>query len=204
MLPIFAVPATAQDKPLTTPYYPLKVGAEWTYRAGKETVVVRVDKEVRLEFNSDGKDDKTKLIGFRLSTSSGSREREVMETIVIVADGVYRFRTAGKLIKPPLRFLKLPVNEKESESWKVDSMSADGTAIRGAFVTGKETIQLVLAGRMLELPTVTVTSKDFQIGNKSMSVKYWFAENLGLVKQRVQIGKDDPVTLELQEFKAGP
>ncbi len=56
---------------------------------------------------------------------------------------------------------------------------------------------------MLELPTVTVTSKDFQVGSKQVSIKYWFAEYYGMVKQRVQVGKDEPVTLELRAFKTG-
>jgi hypothetical protein len=202
--------AAAQDKPIASPYYPLKVGNEWTYRAGKglkESVVIRVDKEVTLELGKIDKDDKhEKAIGFRLRSSTGTEDVPEGE-VAVLADGVYRFSTAGKAIKPPMRFLKLPV--KAGDAWPIDSKTVDGKAIRGQFVTGTDTLQLVLAGKMVELPTVTVTSKDFTIGDETVSITYWFAQNIGMVKQQVRIGKDavkkndetkTAVTLELRAF----
>jgi|SRR5947209_2663913 len=203
LTPLLTVTAAAQEKPVTTPYYPLKVGNQWTYRTGKETVVIRVDKETPLEVGP-GKDGgkSGKSTGFVLSVTSGAREREVTERVAVLADGVYRFSAAGKAVKPPLRFLKLPT--KTGESWPIESTTADGKAIRGQFVAGSETIQLELQGRMFELPTVTVSSKDFRIGDDRITIKYWFAKDIGMVKQHVQIGKDEPVMLELRAFKAAP
>ncbi len=56
LMPLLTLTAMAQEKPRSTPYYPLKAGNEWTYRAGKESVVVRVDKEVTLQFTGNEKD----------------------------------------------------------------------------------------------------------------------------------------------------
>lgn len=198
---LIALSAAAQEKAVTTPYYPLKVGNEWTYRSGKETVVIRVDKETLLEFNGDGKASKAKIPGFVLAISSGPREREVTEQVAVLADGIYRFSTAGKTVTPPLRFLKLPV--KDGESWSIDCKTADGKEIRGKFVAGTDQIQLAGTGR-IKVDTVTVTSKDFQIGNRKVSIKYWFADKIGMVKQHVSIGSEEAVTLELSSFKPAP
>src|SRR5947207_494644 len=79
--------AWAQDRPVNHPFYPLKVGQQWTYRSGKETVVIRVEKEVPIEIARDEKTSKDRVIGFVLKVESGPRE--VAEQVAVLADGVY-------------------------------------------------------------------------------------------------------------------
>jgi hypothetical protein len=183
--------AAAQDKAINHAYYPLKVGSQWSYRSGKETVVIHVDKEVPVELMRP--EDKTeKAIGFLLKV------REVAEKVAVLSDGVYRFSTAGKTIKPPICFLKL--GAKPGDTWKVDSTTEDQKTIRGQFVAGEQTITIPLGGKQVELKTLMVASKDMKVDDEDITLQYWFAERIGMVKERVQIGKHD-VTLELQEFK---
>lgn len=192
----------AQDlKAITHPFYPLKVGNQWTYHSGKETVVITVVKEVTLDNAPDDKIGKDKrAVGYTLKI--GSADREVAEQVAILEGGIYRFSAAGKGIKPPLRFFKLPLNLVKGEAWQVDCKTDDGKTIRGSFVGGTETLRLTLNGKAVELPTVTITSKDFRVDDHEMSITYWFARDIGLVKQRVRTGSNE-VTMELQSFKEG-
>jgi hypothetical protein len=198
----FFAAAGAQDlKPITHPFYPLKVGNQWTYRAGKETVVIAVVKEVPFDNAPDIKTGKEKrAIGYALKIGNG--ERDVAEQVAVLEGGIYRFSAAGKSIKPPLLFFKLPLNLVKGEAWQVDCKTEDGKTIRGSFVGGTETLRLTLNGKAVELPTVTITSKDFHVDDHEMSITYWFARDIGLVKQRVRTGKDE-VTMELESFKEG-
>ena len=184
-------------------YYPLKVGHQWTYRAGTDRVVVKVEKQVTLEFKRDEKAKSETAIGFQVRIISG--QGETTEQVAVLDDGVYRFATAGKAIKPPLRFFKLGQGALE---WAVDSRTEDGKPITGKFVLGTEAIALTVNGE--KIYTYTSTCKQLLIGDKEMAITYWFAkEDLkkkepgGLVKQHIRIGKQD-ITLELEEFKAGP
>ncbi len=195
LLLLLAAPGFAQEagKAISHPFYPLKVGNQWTYRSGNERVVIRVDKEVLLKAPKD-----ENVTGFLLRETSGPRE--VTEEVAVLADGVYRFRSAGKAIKPPLRFFKFPL--EKGDSWKIDSKTEDGKVLRGTFVAGTDTVELTLGGKAQKVAAVTITCKDFQIGDERMSITYWFARDLGMVKQQVHSGKHDG-TLELIDFKAG-
>jgi len=188
----FTTAAWAQDERYTHPLYPLQVGHQWTYRSGKETVVIRVEKEVPIDINRNGK--KERVISFTLKIGSGPRE--VAEQVAVLDDGVYRFSTAGKATTPPVQFLKFTGN-----SWPVACKTDDGKVIRGTFVLGADTIPLTINGKQEKLETFTVTSKDFYVDDQEMSIKYWFAKSkFGMVKQHTRTGKHE-VTLELEEFK---
>jgi hypothetical protein len=208
---ILALVCTAQAQGptlFTTPFYPLKVGHQWTYRSGKETVVIRVDKEVRIDIARDEKgvpvgitrDDKSakdQRIGFNLKITSGPRE--ATEQVAVLDDGVYRFHTGGRATKPPLRFFTFKV--QPGDSWPVACKTDEGKAIRGSFVVGTDTIELMLNGKKEKLVTVTITSKDYHVDDMEASLKYWFARDYGMVKQQTRAGKYE-TTLELEEFKA--
>jgi hypothetical protein len=198
ILLLFAGSMRAQQ-PIETAYFPLKVGSQWTYRAGKDQVVVQVDKQVTLEFKRDDKADKSeKAVGYQLKITSG--QGDVTEQVAVLDDGVYRFSTAGKTIKPPLRFLKLG---KGSPEWTVDCKTEEGKPITGKFVLGTDMVRLTINGKPLELKTYTATCKDLQVDDKHMEITYWYAENFGMVKQHIKIGKQE-ITRELEQFKPAP
>ena len=199
---VFAGFAPAQDSLIQHPFYPLKVGHQWTYRSGKEQVVVQVEKEVPLEFKRDDKAERSeKAVGAQLKITSGSRE--VTETVAVLSDGVYKFTTAGKTLKPPLRFFKFPLDPVKKEEWKIDSKTDDGKLRQGRFISGTDTLKLAINGKPAEdVDTVTITSADFRGDGQDLAVKFWFARGLGVVRQQVRIGKTE-MTLELEQFKAG-
>jgi hypothetical protein len=187
--------AWAQDRRFTHDLYPLKVGQQWTYRSGKETVVIRVEKEVSIEITRNEKKDQ--VISFMLKIGSGPRE--VAEQVAVLDDGVYRLSTAGKATSPALPFLKF-----KGDSWQVASKTEGDKLIHGTFVLGVDTIQLTINGKKEKLDAFTVTSKDFYVDDQEMSIKYWFArKTYGMVKQHIRTDKHE-VTLELEEFNPGP
>ena len=128
---------------------------------------------------------------YRLKTVSGSKE--LSEHVVVLKDGIYRFTTAQKDITPPLRFLKLPL--KKGETWTVNSVS-ENVQLTGTFTCDDENVK-VPGG---QFQAKHVWSKDFQLGTEKMTLEYWFAEYVGIVKQHVHVSNSD-VFLELEEFK---
>jgi hypothetical protein len=190
----------AQEKapvqPLFQSYYPLKIGNQWTYRAGKEVWVIRVEREVPVELSRNPTKDPEKAIGYVLKIATGSGE--ITEQVAVLKDGVYRFSIAGKALKPPLLFFKFDL--KTNPEWKVEARSDSGMLAHGKFVGGTDKITLALGGKKVELTTLTITSKDFEIDDQEMSIKYWFAKDYGMVKQHLRIG-DKETTLELEDFK---
>ncbi|MBM4068907.1 MAG: hypothetical protein FJ271_08170 [Planctomycetes bacterium] len=213
MLPVPLI--QGQDKAAAR-YFPLEIGKEWRYRkkviendkllpAEAGVVVVRVTGVVDLpdEKNKDdkgkddkGKDDKgkkEKLLAYTLEGTVGDKKgdnRKLVEQVAVLADGVYRRSAAGKTITPPLAFLKL------KESWPVDAVTND-TPIKGTFKLGQEDVT-VPAGVFPK--AVTSTADMLQIGEQTMYVKYWFAADVGMVKQQTRVNGYE-VTLELQQSK---
>lgn len=197
-------------KVLETPYFPLNVGTKWLYKAGDQKVVIRVDdldfKERRVDGKKNGLDEKIveKVPCYRLEVIGGTTQdletrrkdsaaiRALTEHVAVLEDGIYRFSGAGKDFNPPLRFFKLPLND--GESWTCDS-TTDGTTLKGGFKAKRDRVS-VPAG---SYDTMAVTGA-IQIGPKKMDVQYWFAPNVGIVKQYVKIG-DYEVTLELEKFE---
>src|SRR5207253_8079138 len=101
----------------------------------------------------------------------------------------------------PLCFFKIP--PPPGNTWSVECKTDDGKTIEGSFVAGGDKVALELSGKSVEVPAVTVTSKGLREGTEEMSITYWFAKDLGMVKQRVRHGKHES-TLELIEYKPAP
>ena len=186
-----------QDKNYESALYPLQVGATWTYRVtekdtkNEQRVTVKVEKIETLEV--DGK----KVTAARLEVRSG--DRKLSEHVGVLADGIYRFSSADKTITPALCFLKLGI-EKGGQSWQVDC-TTDGTKLKGAFNVGKDMVTVPYFKNQ-KRDTITSTCADFQVGTSKMSVTYWFADKIGIVKQHVVVGNFDQL-LELVEYQPG-
>lgn len=188
---LLATPAIAQDRPTESPFFPLEVGNQWTYRLGDKKVVVRVAKHEVLEVNT-GKGEKSKIPCALLQTASD--DRSLAEHVVAKADGLYRLTSAGKEIVPPLCFLKLP--PKKGESW-VAEVNLDGTLLKGTFVVDEAEVT-VPAGKY---KCISSGSTEFLLGaGQKMELTYWFTPGIGLVKQHVRVGNFD-LLLELEKFE---
>jgi hypothetical protein len=192
LLALVVVPVAGQDKLGQTPFLPLDIGSQWDYKVGDQKVSIRVVKHETVEIAAK-KDEKQKITAARLEVTGG--DRKLNELVTVLGDGIYRFSAAGKELNPPLCFLKLP--PKPGEKWTYEAM-LDGMLLKGEFVTGTATVG-VPAGKF---QTVTSSCKEFQIGTQKVQLEYWFAPNIGIVKQKVHVGNHD-IVLELEKFERG-
>lgn len=175
----------ARAQPPATPYYPVAVGATWTYRAGDNRFQIKV-----AEIKEVGGVTRAKL-DLVVNDKVLSHEH-----VGVAKDGVYRYTFEGKEAKPPIKFLELPV--KKGASWSVDS-KVDGQALTGTFKCGEEDVK-VPAGEYKK--AVTITGKDIKANGVPLSITYYFAEKVGMVKQVVELA-GQKVAIELEHFEAG-
>jgi hypothetical protein len=180
-----------QEPTKESPYYPLKVGNKWTYRftsGSSGTVDVRVTK---LEKVGD-------VMCALLEAKAGSDGTPTTEHVAVQADGVYRYTSEGHKIEPPLRFLKLP--PKSGDRWEVDSKSA-GETVKGTLTLGEAEVTV---GKMTnrKFKAITADTKDMTVGGNKMEQTWWFAPEVGMVKQVYKFA-DKEVVLELESFEPG-
>lgn len=181
----------AQELISNSPYFPLAVGNQWTYRMGEQKVVVRVVKHEVIETKND-KGEKVKTACALLQAGSG--ERQLSEHVAVKPDGIYRYTSAGKDVTPPLCFFKLP--PRKGESWPCE-VSLEGIILKGTFVADEVEVT-VPAGKF---KCHTSGSAEFLLGgSQKMEIIYWFAPNIGVVKQLVRVGNFD-LLLELEKFE---
>jgi hypothetical protein len=180
---VLFAPSLAQDpKPIPpVPAYPLKVGSKWTYKSGADTLEVSVKGVEKVE-----KEDVYELVTSRNGTP------EANEHVVVKDDGVYRVKVAGVAVKPPLCFLKTKL--KKGESWDVSSQLSGAETLAGKFTLGEAKVKY----KDKEINTITVTGIDMLANSQKISLTYYFAENIGLVKQEATIA-GAKITLELQK-----
>src|SRR5438067_555865 len=87
---MFAIARAADDKLAESPYYPLKVGNTWHYKAGEAKIVFKVAKYEEFE----------KQLCARLETSVGDKVVAV-EHVAVKDDGVYRHAYSNTKVDPP-------------------------------------------------------------------------------------------------------
>jgi hypothetical protein len=183
--------ALSQDKPSegpkhSTEYFPLKKGAAWTYRRADKTVTVRV-----ADFEKVGDD-----VCARLEYLTSDNKVTATEAVTVRADGVYRVKADGSMVNPPICFLKLPL--KNGQNWKIDSKIASQD-VKGGFVEGTEKGVKVPAGTY-DTVTVTTTADTQKIDDQTVTITYYFASKVGLVKRVVEIGGARTI-LELEKYE---
>jgi hypothetical protein len=188
-LAIGGVGRTADDKAPETPYFPLKVGDSWTYKMGDTRFTRKVAKFEDVDGQSCALIETT--IGNRVASS---------ERVAVKADGVYRYTTDDNKdhkFEPPLCFLKLPV--KTGETWKVESsVAGTGKKVTGTFTAG-EVAELKVGDKKYE-KVVTVSSNDYDAGGTKTKVTYYFAKDVGVVKQTISV-EGQEVVMELEPGK---
>jgi hypothetical protein len=173
-------------------YYPTKKGTKWTYKAGNETIVVEIKDLKKFDAN-DQVELETRVGGVVVGT----------EHVFIKSDskgddkpnGLYRVAVANTGLNPGLLFLKLP--PRKGQSWVVNS-KLGSEEVSGKFTSGEEKGVKVPAGTY---DTITVSAPDLLAQGKKMSLAYFFAENVGLVKQ---VAKYEGVEVVLELVKYEP
>jgi hypothetical protein len=180
-----AVHAQADKKQLsfTSEWLPLKVGNRWNYQGvdPKEKIIVTVERSVpfkrEIPLPNGGVKTDT-LESFVLRINSGDRTAQ-HEQWLIGEDGIYRVAAGGKEIKPPLKILKLP--PASGDAWPCDS-SSEATPLKGDMIVE----QTVMPG--FDGPVLLAKTRDFTVGDQKLEAAYWFARNVGIIKQQVKIG----------------
>jgi hypothetical protein len=170
----------------TTEYYPLKKDTKWVYKVGETTITVKVS-----AVDSNGATLDT-LVNDKTVAS---------EVIKVDANGVYRTKINKADINPPVKILELKDGKPAAKGtkWKIESKIQE-QPVKGEFTIkeDKEKVK-VPAG---EFETVVVDGPDFEIAGTKTGVKYWFAQNKGIVKLTYTIAGNDAV-LELKEYTEG-
>lgn len=179
-----AIHVPAQEGAATHPYYPLKLGSEWTYNVQGGPIKVKVASAEKVGGTN----------GYKLETSAGNKV-SASETVAVTKEGVQRFNVNG--LNPATPILFLPADPETTKEWNIDT-EVSGQKIKGTFKAEKQKVT-VPAG---SYDAIYVSGKDMTIGATTTTVEYWFAKDVGIVKLRFTLGSQD-ATLELQNYTAG-
>lgn len=184
-LTVSVAPAQEAAAPTAHPYYPLKVGTEWTYKVQGGPIKVKV---VAAEKTTGG------ASGFKLETSAASKV-SATEVVGVTAEGVQRFNVNGLTPEAPILFL--PIDLEKTKEWSIDT-KVQGQTLKGTFKIDKEKVTVPLG----TYETIHVKGADMAIGNAKTTIEYWFAKDVGIVKLKFSLGSQD-ATLELEAYTAG-
>lgn len=188
-----AAPAPEQTQGKDSEYYPMQDGNAWTYRVG--------DKKFQLKIAKHEKVGEVNCARVEMLEENSVKSSEL---IGVTAQGVSRFRFEDKDTSPPILILKLP--PKKDETWKVDSTvgktaKAAGETLKGTFKAGEEKEVTVPAGKYTNV--ITAGSDDLDANGQKIGFTYYFAKDVGMVKQVIDLG-GQKVTIELEKFEPAP
>jgi len=166
-------------------YFPTKPNTTWTYKAGDQTVTVKVGDKL-VKFNNED--------CVKLETWVGGKE-VASELYSIKPDGVYRVKVKDDKIDPAIKVLQLPI--KKGEAWKFNSKVGTQT-VSGEFKIKDDKEKLTVSGK--EYETVAVEGIELDVAGTKTNVKLWLAKDKGIVKLNYKIA-DAETTLEMTEVK---
>ncbi len=203
VLPLCLAVTTArvEDRGPETPWYPLRPGTTWHYRAGDRKFQMRVAP------NSEKIGD---LVCARVETI---RDGKVVASdyIGVNASGVYRCRVQAdsstpnkdnpvlvETPRPPM--LVLPLPPKKGETFTVDSTAEpSGKVYKGTFKIGEDTLKV----GDTEHKCIVVAGQDLDGDGLKPTLTTWYAEGVGMVKMVIAVA-DQKVDVELEKFEKGP
>jgi hypothetical protein len=180
---------SADEKLLTSAYFPMEVGTTWHYRVGEARFKVKVTKHEKIGG----------VMAARLETFGEKDKLISSEHVAVTSDTdgqkIVRVASQNKPLTPPVPFLKVP--PKKDQSWKIDS-KLEGQVIRGVFkIRSTDENVKVTAGTY---KTVVVEGQDLEVIGNKLSLSYQFAEKVGLVKQTMELA-GQKIVVELEKFE---
>ena len=179
-LGLSASPASGQSE-----YYPLKEGSVWTYKVNGNTTTITVSK-----FEKVGE-----LNCAVLETRNADGMVLASEHVAVTAKGVLRVKFANMNAEPPLMFLQLPV--KTPSTWEFDTKIA-AENVKGKFNASAVDEVKVPAGKFEKV--VKVASEGFKANNQPISIIYYFAPKVGIIKQEIDIN-GVKINIELDKYE---
>jgi hypothetical protein len=180
--------AWAADEPKDSPYFPMRDGTIWNYKAGDSKFTLKVVKHETVQTSNCA----------RIETIQDGKS--IASEDLFVKDGsVYRLRTDDKLIDPPVLVLKQPA--KPGDVWTIDSNTESKTSLRGTFKYGEE--QITVAGEKDQVQAVTVHCDDLEANGAKYAFTTYYVKDKGMVKQVINAGGLE-VVIELEKYEPGP
>ncbi len=170
-------------------YYPLKKGSVWEYATAGKTFQIKL-----VDFEMVGDTMCAKLESILNGNQVAS------EHVAVKDDGIYRYKYNNIEINPPLKFLELPA--APDKKWQVDSKASTPSGgelvLKGEFTTKSEKVK-VPAG---DYQAISASSTGFEVMSQKLEMIYYFAPDVGMVKQNVKVGNSN-VVVELQKYTPG-
>jgi hypothetical protein len=189
---VLGIAGAAQQAPTenekTKDYYPLKPGTKWFYNVNADGQNVKVNNQVAKLEKIDGK---TLALVETVVNGSVSMSEHMQST----DKGVFRHRTNGIELSPPVCILKFPF--KKDETWESTTMVGNESLKIKAKAIDTEEVT-VPAGKYKALKV----DADMTAAGMQISTTYWFAPDVGVVKQTTNLGGKN-IILELEKFEAG-
>ncbi len=179
-------PGSAPTRVTDGAYYPLQVGTRWDYRGAKESFAVVISKH--------------EIIGgipCALVQTERDGQRMTGEHVYATEAGVFRQAVDGKKLPRPIPILKLP--PRQGESWEVawPRGKQQRTAIFTTSAVAEE-VEVPLG----KYQALAIFGEIREGGDRTL-FKYWFAPEVGLVKQVLQKQGGPMLVYELERFKKG-
>ena len=176
----------AAKSPGKSEYFPLAVGSKWVYETNEGPVTTEITKHEEIG----------RAMCARLEATTADNKK-TSEYLRITADGIYRHQASDQNITPPLRFLKLPF--KVGDSWTVESKVL-GKTLKGTFKVSTSAEESVLGKTYKNV--VVCTSDDFTVDGQKLTHTYYFAKDVGIIKQVVNFAGQE-IKLELKKYTPG-
>jgi hypothetical protein len=177
-----ATPAADPEKP---DYYPLAEGNKWVYVGTVGGQKIEVTAEVTAVTKKKGK-----LVATITTRAGGGKE--ITEELAADAKGVYRSSIAGMKPDRPLTIIKYPL--KSGDTW-TEKLEISGMELVVETEVGEPADVKVPAGKFKTIPVTASLS----IGGQELKSTTWYADKVGMVKQKMTIGDTD-VVIELKKF----
>jgi hypothetical protein len=166
--------AKAQDDLAASDWFPAAVGTSWTYRLPDGKTIVKVTKHEK----QDG------VICARFETIEKG-EVAAVQHIRVTSGAIQRMAHNGEKVEPPFLLLKVPA--AKGQKWTVDSKIVERgstVTVKGKCSTDEENVK-VPAGEFKKAIRVTA---ELAINGEATTIKSWYAEKVGLIKQRITEG----------------
>ena len=174
------------DKEKTPDYYPLKPGTRWVYQVEANGKKVQLTNQISKLETIDGK-------SLALVESSVNGSITATEHLTTTDKGIFRNRTNGVEISPPVCLLKYPF--KKGDTWESET------------VLGNQ--QLKVKGKSVDIVEITVPAGKYKtvqsdaemtVGGMRITTTYWFAVDVGVVKQTTDLN-GTKISVELEKFE---
>jgi len=182
-----SLPAQEAAAPTTHPYYPIKVGSEWTYKVQGGPIKMKIT----------GTEKVGQATGYKIEVTAGNKV-SATEVVGVTEKGVFRYSVNGVAAEPPIMFL--PTDPDATKSWEINSKTAGqgGQPLKGEFKISKEKVTAGTA----TYDTIHVKGSGMTVGSTTSDIEYWFAKDVGIVKLRFTLGSQEAV-LELEKYEPG-